>query len=175
MVNRKPLLSGGGENKTANIDEQIKSVEKLVASAAGLQPSRGDKATVVAVDFAGGNDFEPVPTSATIWDKIAGQSGNYLIATAILLSTILFISLGLRPSLRLILEGKKAGEAAAQLAAEAALISLPAADGEAAQATAIATQEAAKALPPLKLVEQAISENEEQAAEILRQWIRENN
>ncbi len=175
VVNRKPLLSGGGENKTANIDEQIKSVEKLVASAAGLQPSRGDKATVVAVDFAGGNDFEPVPTSATIWDKIAGQSGNYLIATAILLSTILFISLGLRPSLRLILEGKKAGEAAAQLAAEAALVSLPAADGEAAQAAAIATQEAAKALPPLKLVEQAISENEEQAAEILRQWIRENN
>jgi flagellar M-ring protein FliF len=172
VVNRKPFLSGGGDGKTANnIEEQIKSVEKLVASAAGLQPSRGDKATVVAVDFAGGNDFEPVTTPATIWDKIAAQSGNYLIATAILLSTILFISLGLRPSLRLILEGKKAGEAA-QLAADAALVSLSGAEGEAAQAM-IATQDAA-APAPLKLVEQAISENEEQAAEILRQWIREN-
>ena len=181
VVNRKPLLASAGSDKAAAVEEQIKSIEKLVASAAGLQPSRGDKATVVAVDFAPGADLEPIPTPMTIWDRLATQTGNYLIATAILLSTILFISLGLRPSLRMILESKKpALEGPAALTADGQLISLPAegaleAQGEpAAQATIPAPAGAgAKKLSPMELVEKAIADNEEQAAEILKQWIRE--
>jgi flagellar M-ring protein FliF len=177
VVNRKPLLASSGDGKAAgSVDEQIKSIEKLVASAAGLNPARGDKATVVAVDFAPGGDMEPVPAPLTIWDRLAGQTGNYLIATAILLSTILFISLGLRPSLRLILEGKKQALETPQLTADGQLVSLPA-DG-AQEAGAVATAQAALPpgelhIPPLKLAEQAIAENEEQAAEILKQWLKE--
>ncbi len=178
VVNRKPLLASSGDTKPAPIDEQIKSIEKLVASAAGLQPQRGDKATVVAVDFAGGADLEPLPAPLTFWDQIAGQSGNTLIATAIVLSTIIFVSFGLRPSLRLILDSRKpvlegpdgAGEprlvqasAEPALGADAALIDQPTLAGPATH----------QKHSLLKQVEKAIDENEEMAAEVLKQWIRE--
>jgi flagellar M-ring protein FliF len=176
VVNRKPLLAGG-DNKPEAVEEQIRSIEKLVASAAGLQPSRGDKATVIAVDFAPGNELEPV-APASIWDQLLAQTGNYLIAAAILISTILFISLGLRPSLRLILEGRKPPALEApQLKAEATLAGAPgegipaALDSQAAQ-PAIAAP-GPKKPSPLQQVEQAIQDDEEQAAEILKQWIKE--
>ena len=114
VVNRKPLLASAGENKPAAVDEQIKSIEKLVSSAAGLQAARGDKATVVAVDFAGGTDLEPVAPPPTFWDQIAGQSGNTLVAAAIVLSTIIFVSFGLRPAMRLIVESRKPALEASQ-------------------------------------------------------------
>ena len=75
------------------VEEQIKSVEKLVASAAGLVPARGDKVTVAAVDFAAGTELEPLP-APSIWEQLAGQAGSYIVGAAILLSTIIFISLG---------------------------------------------------------------------------------
>lgn len=176
VVNRKPLLASAGDAKPAALDAQIKSIEQLVSSAAGLQPSRGDKATVVAVDFAGGMDLEPVPTPLTFWDRIAGQTGNALIAAAILISTILFLSLGLRPALRLILEARKPALPAPEMAAEATLVeaqadaALPPASQIAATIAASAAQ---KGPSPLKEVEKAIQENDEQAAEILKQWISE--
>ncbi len=177
VVNRKPLVAAAGDKAEA-VDEQIKSIEKLVASAAGLQPSRGDKATVVAVDFAQGAELEPLQAPLSIWDRLAGQAGNYLIATAILVSTILFISLGLRPSLQLILESKKPALEAPQLTAEGHLVSLPVegaleAQGAQAQQATIPAPAGSKKPSPLKLAEQAIADNEEQAAEIVKQWIRE--
>jgi flagellar M-ring protein FliF len=175
VVNRKPLLTSAGD-KPGAVEEQIKSIEQLVASAAGLQPARGDKATVLAVDFAGGGDLEPVPTPITFWDRIAGQTGNYLIATAILVSTILFISIGLRPSLRLILDARKPALQAPEKAAEAKLVetqanALPPA-GQIAQPT-ITAPPGPKKPSPLKQAEQVIQDNEEQAAEILKLWINE--
>ncbi|MFY9874479.1 MAG: flagellar basal-body MS-ring/collar protein FliF, partial [Rhodomicrobium sp.] len=98
VVNRKPLLASFGDSKPTAIDEQIKSIEKLVTSAAGLQPARGDKATVVAVDFAGGAELDPAATPPTLLDRIVGQTGDTLIAAAIVLSTIIFVSLGMRPA-----------------------------------------------------------------------------
>jgi flagellar M-ring protein FliF len=178
VVNRKPLLASAGGDKAPAVDEQIKSIEKLVASAAGLQPSRGDKATVVAVDFAPGTDLEPVAVPMTIWDRLATQTGSYVLAAAVLLSTILFISLGLRPSLRMILdENKPALEGPAALTADGQLVSLPAEGLEAQGELAVQATMPASAGPrkqsSMKLVEQAIAENEEQAAEVLKQWIRE--
>ncbi|HWJ19299.1 MAG TPA: flagellar M-ring protein FliF C-terminal domain-containing protein, partial [Geobacterales bacterium] len=176
VVNRKPLLTSSGDTKPAAIDEQIKSIEKLVASAAGLQPGRGDKATVVAVDFAAGTEFEPVASSSTFWDQIAGQSGNTLIAAAIVLSTIIFVSFGLRPSLRLILENRKpALEAVGAEPRLAQGVAEPALEVDAAQIAqpTLAGPIVPKKPSPIRQVEKAIDENEEMAAEIVKQWIRE--
>jgi flagellar M-ring protein FliF len=178
VVNRKPLLASSGDTKPAAIDEQIKSIEKLVASAAGLQPARGDKATVVAVDFAGNADIEPVSSPPTFWDQIVGQSGNMLVAASILLATIIFVSLGMRPALRLILESRKPALEAAQQTVDPLLVqasaeqALGAADAHIAQ-PALAGLAGPKKPSPMKLVEKAIDENEEMAAEVLKQWIRE--
>ena len=107
VVNRKHLVfAAADKNSGVPVEEQIKSVEKLVASAAGLVPARGDKVTVAAVDFAAGNELEPLP-APSVWEQVASQTGSYVVGAAILLSTIIFISLGLRPALRLVLESKR--------------------------------------------------------------------
>ena len=184
VVNRKHLLSTAADkNGGVPVEEQMKSVEKLVASAAGIVPARGDKVTVAAVDFAAGNELEPLP-AASIFEQLAGQAGSYVVGAAILLSTVIFISLGLRPALRLLIENKLPERAlpAPQLGAEAK----PALTIEAPEAAAAALQ---KLQPPpapaptvvanvkkqllLKQVEKALSENEQQAVEILKEWIKE--
>ncbi len=177
VVNRKPLLASAGENKQAAIDEQINSIEKLVASAAGLQSQRGDKATVIAVDFAGGGELEPV-TPPTYWDQLVGQSGSALIATAIVLATIIFVSLGMRPALRLILESRKPALEDAEGTGGAKLVQASAEptlglDGAQHAPSALPGPASQKKPSPIKQVEKAIEENEELAAEIVKQWIRE--
>ena len=178
VVNRKPLLASFGDNKPAAIDEQIKSIEKLVTSAAGLQPARGDKATVVAVDFAGGAELEAAGTPPTLLDRIVGQTGDTLIAAAIVLSTIIFVSLGMRPAMRLIVESRKPALEASQRTEEPKLVQVsgePALESDAAQMAqpTLAGPAAPKRPSSIKQAEKAIDENEELAAEVLRQWIRE--
>ena len=178
VVNRKPLLASFGDSKPTAIDEQIKSIEKLVTSAAGLQPARGDKATVVAVDFAGGAELDPAATPPTLLDRIVGQTGDTLIAAAIVLSTIIFVSLGMRPAMRLIVESRKPALEATQRTEEPKLVQVsgePALESDSAliaQPT-LAGPVAPKRPSSIKQVEKAIDENEDLAAEVLRQWIRE--
>jgi flagellar M-ring protein FliF len=178
VVNRKPLLASFGDSKPTAIDEQIRSIEKLVTSAAGLQPARGDKATVVAVDFAGGAELDPAATPPTLLDRIVGQTGDTLIAAAIVLSTIIFVSLGMRPAMRLIVESRKPALEATQRTEEPKLVQVsgePALESDSAliaQPT-LAGPVAPKRPSSIKQVEKAIDENEELAAEVLRQWIRE--
>jgi flagellar M-ring protein FliF len=163
------------------VEEQIKSVEKLVASAAGVIPARGDKVTVAAVDFAAGAELEPVP-APPLMEQIASQTGSYVMGLAILLSTIIFILLGLRPALRVMLEARQppvglpapslAGEAKplpieAPEAAEAALAQLQA------PSNVLAAAAAAKKQSLIKQVEKAFTENEQQAVEVLKEWIKE--
>jgi flagellar M-ring protein FliF len=184
VVNRKHLVSAAADkNSGMPVEEQIKSVEKLVASAAGLVPARGDKVTVAAVDFAAGNELEPIP-APSVWEQVASQTGSYVVGAAILLSTIIFISLGLRPALRLVLESKREIELhPPQLTAEgkpALTIEAPAPVEVAAQLQLLSDKAAvaqaavvAKKQSLIKQVEKAISENEQQAVEILKEWINE--
>jgi flagellar M-ring protein FliF len=185
VVNRKHLvLAAADKTSGVSVDEQIKSVERLVASAAGLIAARGDKVTVAAVDFAAGNELEPVP-APSIMEQIAGQTGSYAVGVAILLSTIIFISMGLRPALRLVLESRQPeGELhAPQLGSEARrALSLEAPEAGTAAAALQQLQApsemaaaitAAKKQSLVKQVEKAFSEHEEQAVEILKEWIKE--
>lgn len=175
VVNRKHLLAEAGANSGLSVEEQIKAVEKLVSSAAGLLPARGDKVTVAAVDFAGSGDLEPVPPPS-ILEQLAGQSGSYVVAAAILLSTIVFVSLGLRPALRLLLEDKRIEQSLRQeLATEAkpALTVEPAGPAIALQAPAGGLSGATKN-SLIKQVQTAINQNEKQAAEVLKEWMKES-
>jgi len=174
VLNRKPLIAAAESAKTAP-DEQLRVVERLVSSAAGLDSLRGDKATVVALDFAGGNEFEPAP-APSFWDHVMEGLGSYVLAAAILLSTILFVVIGLRPSLRMILENKP--KPAPQIAADKR--NTPILDTVAAPVDALAedvppltTLGTSNKDTPLKSVEKAIARDEEKAAAVLIDWIRE--
>ncbi len=176
VVNRKPLLAAAGD-KPGAVDEQIKvhRTARLfrgwVAACRAETRRRWSPSILRAATI-----WSRVLTPITFWDQDCRQTGNYLIATAILVSTILFIPVGLRPSLRLILDARKPALPAPEKAAEATLVrvaanALPPAS-QIAQPT-ITAPPGPKKPSPLKQAEQAIQNNEEQAAEILKLWINE--
>jgi flagellar M-ring protein FliF len=179
VVNRKRLLSTLGENPTQEqIDARIKEVEGLVGTAAGIDPKRGDRVTVAAVDFVTGADaLEPIP-SAGIVEQAMQHMGSVIRGAVILVATFLLVWFGLRPIAQSMLEAQ-AREAEALAAAEQA--KLAAAEQEAQrQALLQQVEEESKIaelpkpnqLTPQKKLERILEIGEEQAANILRQWMR---
>ena len=55
LVNRAALAASLGDKATPDaMDKQVKEIEQLVATAAGLRKERGDTIKVAVVDFADG-------------------------------------------------------------------------------------------------------------------------
>lgn len=180
VVNRKRLLASLGEGAGPEaVDKQLKEVERLIESAAGIDAKRGDRVTVAAVEFLqSGQPFEPV-ASAGILYQLLGQLGSIVNALAIVGVTALLVWFGLRPAMRAILDAKPSAPAAEQLAAQpqpavAASASASAATAVAgeAQPNLIADLTEKLGRTPLKRLEQMIDYDEEQAAAILKQWMR---
>ncbi len=104
LVNR---ASFGGPNKEAPkpevIERQIKEIEQLVASAAGLRKERGDNVKVSAVDFML-NENEMGPIEPPGWgEALTHQLGSVINAVALIAITVLLVVFGLRPATRALL------------------------------------------------------------------------
>jgi flagellar M-ring protein FliF len=177
VLNRKQLVASLGKDANQGaIDRQLKEVESLVGSAAGVDLKRGDRVTVAAVDFfRNGQPLDPVP-SPDIVEILLRQAGSVLNAGAMLGATLLLIWFGLRPAIRAILEMPKPREiAGGGLAVENGTsshsIAGPKPAGET-EPNLIADLTSRLGRTPQKRLEQMVDLDEEQAAAILRQWIR---
>jgi len=175
VVNRKRLLAALGEGAGPEaVDKQLKEVERLIESAAGVDAKRGDRITVAAVDFTGGQALEPV-ASPGIVEQLFSHLSSVINAAAILGVSALLIMFGLRPATRVLLENRSSEpEAAAKLQADTPLTEVPAVAGAAGgeQPNLIADLTEKLGRTPLKRLEQMIDYDEDQAAAILRQWMR---
>lgn len=175
VVNRKRLLAALGEGAGPEaVDKQFKEVERLIESAAGVDAKRGDRITVAAVDFTGGQALEPV-ASPGIVEQLFSHLSSVINAAAILGVSALLIMFGLRPATRALLENRSSEpEAAAKLQADTPLTEVPAVAGAAGgeQPNLIADLTEKLGRTPLKRLEQMIDYDEDQAAAILRQWMR---
>jgi flagellar M-ring protein FliF len=177
VVNRKRLLASLGEGAGPEaVEKQLKEVERLIESAAGIDAKRGDRITVAAVEFLqSGQPLEPV-ASPGIVDQLLGQLGSIVNALAIVGVAALLIWFGLRPAMRAILEAKRSEPTATEqlLAQPQPVVSATAASavtGEA-QPNLIADLTEKLGRTPLKRLEQMIDYDEDQAAAILKQWMR---
>ncbi len=105
VVNKRQLLASLGQNPAQEaIDKQLKEVEKVVETAAGVNAARGDRVTVAAVDFIVDTErLEPVP-SAGIVDLLLRQMGTFINAAGIVIAAFLLVWFGLKPAIRAILE-----------------------------------------------------------------------
>jgi len=112
LVNRERLAALAGPNATdAAIDQQMREIEQLVASAAGAVTDRGDQIKVSAVNFIeDSRNLEPVPP-ISIGELLVRQSGNFINAATILVVALLVIWFGLRPAVTAILARPPAEEA----------------------------------------------------------------
>lgn len=101
VVNRRQLLASLGKDAPADaLDKQLKEVERVVSTAAGIDTARGDRVTVAAVDFITDTErLEPVP-AVGIFEELLRQSGSFINAAALVVATVLLLLLGLRPAIR---------------------------------------------------------------------------
>ena len=180
VVNRKRLQALLGNNPSqAEIDNKLKEVENLVASATGADQKRGDRITVAAVEFLPGNELlEPVPTPG-VTEYLLGQTGTLFKALAVLAATIILVWFGLRPATRMLLayEPQESRETASELPFEPQI-----APGFAIEPQFSPSPEPAPDLigdltskinrAPQKRLEQIVDFDEEQAVAIMKQWLR---
>jgi flagellar M-ring protein FliF len=170
VVNRKRLAASLGDNPSPEaIDKQLKEIERLATSAAGIDAKRGDRITVSALEFAANAQaLEPVPSVGMV-EHVLRNTGSIVNAVAWIGTTVLLIWFGLRPALKTILEapvGKltAAAAAAGEPSPEARIAAEP-------QPNLIADLTNKRGRAPQKRLEQMIEYDEEQAATVLKQWM----
>jgi flagellar M-ring protein FliF len=195
VLNRKRLLETLGEAATPEaIQAKVKEIERLASTAAGFDARRGDQISVEAVEFAesmlGRDGFDTASLMGPLIDLATG-----LIKALTVLGLVLIVVLfGLRPVTRMLLEQREAQVAGGPLGAgEGAerdegplLTSTEEADAKALEVDTTAELLGIKKQPNLieditndvlrlsqKRLEQMVALDEEQAANILKQWMRE--
>jgi flagellar M-ring protein FliF len=182
-LNRKRLLASLGEKATPEaVDNQLKEIERLVGAAAGIDAKRGDKVTVAALEFMDEGELEPPVPSVGIVEHLVRNVGTLVNAATIFGVTILLIWFGLRPAMRAILEPRAAAAAApgqqqqlrteAPRGVESAAAAAARVAGEQPPPNLIADLTSKLGRTPQKRLEQMIEFDEEQAATILKQWMR---
>jgi flagellar M-ring protein FliF len=201
LVNRAAF----GEKATQDsIDKQVKDIEQLVSSAAGLRKERGDVIKVSVVDFVdSGKELEPVP-GPSIVELLLRQSGSLISAAAVITVALMLIWFGLRPATKMLLAapapaaaiaGGFGGGEALGLLPDGGLHPALAGDGASAALPGmgmpgdsflieppsgpgdgiVSELMARKAKSPQRQLEQLVEHDEEQAAAILKQWIRQGS
>jgi flagellar M-ring protein FliF len=174
LVNRKRLAAALGEKAgPEEIDKQLKEVERLVASAAGIDAKRGDRVSVAALEFIdSGPSLEPVPSIGVV-EHLLRNTGSIVNAMAMVAMTALLLWFGVRPAMRAILEPRPAEAARVQK------LQGQAADAQAAGAKIVAESQpnliadltSKRGRTPQKRLEQMADFDEEQAVAILKQWM----
>jgi len=170
VVNRKRLAASLGDNATPEaVDKELKEIERLAGSAAGIDAKRGDRITISALEFAdSAQALEPVPSVGMV-EHVLRNTGSIVNAVAWIGVTALLILFGLRPALKTILEapvGKLTAEAATAggVPAGAQVATEP-------QPNLIADLTTKRGRAPQRRLEQMIEYDEEQAAAVLKQWM----
>ena len=104
LVNRAAFTEANkAPPKAEAVDRQLKEIEQLVASAAGIKKERGDTLKVSAVDFMF-NEHEINPVESAGFSEILGHHLGSLINAATLLAiTGLIVLFGLKPAARALL------------------------------------------------------------------------
>ncbi len=184
VINRKPLLASLGEGAGEEaLNNQLKEIERLIATSAGISAERGDRVTVAAVDFfRDGEAMEPLSDSG-IRDILSRHAGTLINAVAVLGVMALLIWFGLKPALRAVLQAPVPALAADGPPVSGGELKAAGAEGGGAFAThrlaggeqpnLISDLQNKLGNSPQKRFEQMVDYDEEQAAAILKQWMRE--
>jgi flagellar M-ring protein FliF len=194
VVNRKRLVEAVGNaqaDSATALSGQLREVERLVSAAVGLNEARGDRLTVSAVDFLEeGQLLEPLE-QADFWGAASSMAHSLVIAVTMLALTGAVIWFIVRPALRsataeggslqpvgmpsVFTESLPPSASAAGPQAVAGQRALTAPQPEDDTPDYAAALRAKQARNSIKRLEEVVELNEEQAAAILKEWIRGRN
>ncbi len=196
LVNRAALAASLGDKPAADaMDKQVQQIEALVTTAAGLRKDRGDTVKVAVVDFAAdsGRDLAPVEAPSLL-ETLARQAGSFVSSAAIVGVALMLLWFGIRPATRALLAAPSGS--APELASLSELPApLSALDGPGGPAMALGGLGGSeqnflidanddrddflkelvvrKDKSPQRHLQKLVDFDEEVAAAILKQWIRE--
>jgi flagellar M-ring protein FliF len=186
LINRAALAASlGGKPSAEAVDAQVREIEQLVGSAAGLNRQRGDAIKISIVDFIDSSrDLEPAPGPSLV-EILARQTGSILNAGAIVTVAGMMLWFGVRPGLRMAFAPPRiaAAEDARGESGRTPALGAPDGDSQPGESILIETDaghdEFMQALitrrdngPERKLLK-LIEFDENHAAAILKQWIRQ--
>lgn len=183
VVNRAGLAAVRAKGKPEEIEAEIKDLEALVASAAGLKRDRGDIVKVSAIDFSPPEAGTDAAASQGVADLLLRHSGPLLTSAAGIVVALLVLFLGVKPLTQALLAPPPAPPAVAlaapssEAAAAAGAAALAPAPAPAALAPGASDEPQVALEPPRRLaqrkLERIVEIDEDLAAAILRQWVRE--
>jgi flagellar M-ring protein FliF len=104
LINRAALAEAGKPAPSAEaVERQVKEIEQIVASAAGIKKERGDVLKVSAVEFSF-NEHEMSPVeSVGLLETFSHYFGTMINAATVLVITALLVFFGLMPATRALL------------------------------------------------------------------------
>lgn len=200
VLNRKRLLETLGDSATPElIQTKVKEIERTVVASAGINTTRGDQISVTVEEFVesarAGDGFD----TANLTAPLIGLATGLIKAITVLGLVFIVVTLGLRPLTRVLLDQREAQLAGGALATDGATGAtvddgslLTASDDDAARVAAdsaataellgIKEQREPNLIGDItsdvmrlsqRRLEQMVALDEEQAAMILKQWMRE--
>jgi flagellar M-ring protein FliF len=187
LINRAALAASlGGKPSTEAIDGQVREIEQLVSSAAGLNRQRGDMIKISVVDFVDSSrDIEPAPGPSLI-EIVARQTGSILNAGAIIAVAAMLLWFGVRPAMKMAFAPPGAialTNARGASVGQTPALGAPDGDSQPGESILIETDsprdEFMEALlarrdnGPERKLQKLIDFDENHAATVLKQWIRQ--
>lgn len=193
VVDRSRLTPSEGKAPApANyVDDQVNRIRQMVATASGLDTNRGDVINVTAVDFVASEDANMQPVEAPMWQTLSKYTSGLVNGAALVIAVLLIMFLGVRPLMREVHGNQLAlanGESA--LAGPENMPALPnqtTGDGqigknEGFDGNMLPDNEddlhdlrSRMRMPPQKRLDQMISLDEDRFANVLREWVQEDN
>ena len=185
LINRSALAASLGDKATpAAMEKQVAEIEQLASSSAGLRKERGDTIKIAVVDFVDtGKDLEPVE-GPSIGERLLRHLGAFINAGAIVMVAAMVLFLGVRPATRALMAPRAPIEQA-QIGSGPAILPIAGASnadsgfpmlsagGEEEPDKFLATLLARRGKTPQRYLQRLVDFDEEHAAAVLRQWIRE--
>lgn len=178
VVNQQRLAAILGDGATPEkLAERIAEIQKVVASAAGLDEARGDRLNVSAVEFIDGLDGSEV-AAAGFLDGVGRHTGTLINAAAFIVVVFLLAFFGVRPMVAA-LQKPAAAPALAGPSFDEVQRSLPnpeqgeavaALPGKAGGPTALDDLRQKLKPAPQERLARMVDINEERTALILRKW-----
>ena len=181
LINRAALTSSLGDKATPEATAaQVKEIEQLVASAAGVDRQRGDIVKISVVDFVDSSkDLEPTPGPSLV-EIVARQTGAVVNAAAIVLVAGMAIWFGVRPGLKILMPPPAASETAATASIEPVPALGAPQPGQNLMIEADGTRDefldallARRDNGPERKLLKLVEFDENHAATVLKQWIRQ--
>ncbi|MCM2293461.1 flagellar M-ring protein FliF [Allorhizobium sp. BGMRC 0089] len=115
VVNRQRIEAMVGKPADqAKVDAYLAEMQKIVSSAAGLDPKRGDVVTVTAMDFLENQLLDAAPTGPSIMEILSRNMAGIINSVAFLAVAFLVVWMGIRPMVRSMGGGGVAAEGASE-------------------------------------------------------------